>query len=171
MASHAARLGAPNLICANEKDNIMAQAKPGDTVRVHYHGTLQDGTVFSSTYVEKEPFQFTLGKEKVLPKFEQAIIGMHEGETKNITVSPGEAYGEHKREFVFVMDKAQTPAHLTLEIGKRLQVRTNQGTKAIATITAITEDSVILDANDPLAGKTLNFQIELIEVCPPTGGM
>jgi peptidylprolyl isomerase len=146
----------------------MAQAKQGDTVRVHYHGTLVDGTVFSSTYDEKEPFEFTIGKQSVLPKFEQAVIDMKKGETKTIYVSPQEAYGQHKKEFVFVMDRAQAPAGLNLEIGKKLQVRTNQGTTAIATITAITDDRVILDANDPLAGKTLTFKIELIEVLSPS---
>jgi peptidylprolyl isomerase len=142
----------------------MAQAKPGDTVRVHYHGTLEDGIVFSSTYEEKEPFEFTIGKESVLPSFEKAVIGMNEGDTKTISVAPENAYGQHKKEFVFVMDRTKAPPDLTLEIGKRLQVRSNRGTPALATITAITADSVILDANDPLAGKTLKFKIELIEI-------
>ena len=142
----------------------MAQAKPGDTVRVHYHGTLEDGSVFSSTYEEKEPFEFTIGKGSVLPKFEKAVIGMNKGETRSITVAPQDAYGQHKKEFVFAMDRAQAPENLKLELGKRLQIHTNKGTTAIATITAVTEDSVILDANDPLAGRTLKFEIELIEI-------
>jgi len=142
----------------------MAQAKQGDTVRVHYHGTLDDGTVFSSTYAEKEPFEFTIGKDSVLPKFEQAVIGMNDGDTKTISIDPEDGYGQHKKEFVFVMDRANAPVEIKLEIGKRLQVSSNQGKKSIATITAITEDSVVLDANDPLAGKSLTFKIELIEV-------
>jgi len=142
----------------------MAQVKQGDTVKVDYHGTLDDGTVFSSTYEEKEPFEFTIGNGSVIPKFEQAVIGMNTGDIKTITVPPEEAYGQRKEEFVFLMDRAQAPANLKLEIGKRLQVRSNQGKPSIATITAITEDSVILDANDPLAGKTLTFKIELLEV-------
>jgi peptidylprolyl isomerase len=142
----------------------MALVKQGDMVKVHYHGTLEDGTVFSSTYEEKEPFSFTIGKGSVLPGFEQAIIGMNVGDTRSISIPPEEAYGQHRKEFVFVMDKAQAPAGLNLELGKRLQIRTNQGQTTIATITAITEDSVILDANDPLAGKTIKFEIELIEI-------
>jgi peptidylprolyl isomerase len=142
----------------------MAQAKLGDTVRVHYHGTLEDGTVFSSTYEEKEPFEFTLGKESVLPLFEEAVMGLSEGETVSITIGPGDGYGEHKQEFVFAMDRKQTPEHLELEVGKRLQIRSNEGRTAIATITAITDDTVVLDANDPLAGRTLNFQIELLQI-------
>jgi len=142
----------------------MAQAKPGDTVKVHYHGTLEDGTVFSSTYEEEEPFEFTIGKESVLPTFEMAVIGMNEGDTTTISVPPEDAYGQHKKEFVFAMDRKQAPADLNLELGKKLQVRTNQGQTAIATITQITEDSIILDANDPLAGKALTFKIELVKI-------
>ncbi|MGO9554625.1 MAG: FKBP-type peptidyl-prolyl cis-trans isomerase [Syntrophobacteraceae bacterium] len=142
----------------------MAQVKLGDIIRVHYHGTLEDGTVFSSTYQEKEPFEFAVGKGSVLPGFEQAVIGMSVGDTTSISIPPEEAYGQHRKEFVFMMNRSQAPAGLNLEIGKRLQIRKNQGKETIATITAITEDSVILDANDPLAGKTLKFEIELIEI-------
>ncbi len=142
----------------------MAQAKKGDTVRVNYHGTLEDGAVFSSTYEENEPFEFTIGKQSVLRKFEEAVIGMNEGDKVSISIPPEDAYGQHRKEFVLVMDRSQAPPELKLELGKRLQVRTNQGKTAVATITSITEESVILDANDPLAGKTLNFEIELIKI-------
>ena len=142
----------------------MAKAKQGDIIKVHYHGTLEDGTVFSSTCQEKEPFEFTIGKGGVLPGFEQAVIGMSVGDTRSISIPPDEAYGQHRIEFVFMMNRAQAPAGLNLELGKRLQIRTNQGKTTVATITAITEDSVILDANDPLAGKTLKFEIELIQI-------
>ncbi len=142
----------------------MVQAKPGDKVRVHYVGTLEGGAVFSSTYKEDEPFEFTVGERNVLPSFENAVVGMKEGETKTISVPPEHAYGQHKKEFVFSMEKASVPDNLELKLGKRLQVRLSGGTTAIATIQAITDDSVILDANDPLAGKTLVFQIELLKI-------
>lgn len=142
----------------------MAQAKHGDTVRVHYHGTLDDGTVFSSTYEEQEPFEFTIGKESVLPLFEEAVIGLNEGETATVSILPRDGYGEHKQEFVFAMDRKQAPEDLKLEVGKRLQIRSNEGKTAIATIMAITDDTVVLDANDPLAGRTLNFKIELLQI-------
>jgi peptidylprolyl isomerase len=142
----------------------MAQAKQGDTVKVHYHGTLEDGTVFSSTYDEKEPFEFTIGQESVLPKFEMALIGMNEGDTTTISLPPEDAYGQHRREFVFEMDRGQAPPQLKLELGQKLQVRPNQGKTVIETISRVTEQSVFLDANDPLAGKTLTFKIELIQV-------
>ncbi|MDY0040118.1 MAG: peptidylprolyl isomerase, partial [Desulforhabdus sp.] len=142
----------------------MGQAIAGDKVRVHYTGSLEDGTIFSSTYEEDEPFEFTIGERKVLPSFESAVIGMVEGEKKSISVPPENAYGQHKKEFVFCMDKAQAPAHLDLKVGKKLQVRLSGGATAIATVQAITEDSVIIDANDPLAGKTLAFDIELLKI-------
>jgi peptidylprolyl isomerase len=143
---------------------MMAQAKAGDKVRVHYTGTLEDSTIFSSTHEEDEPFEFTIGQENVLQSFSNAVIGMNEGETKAISVPPEDGYGQHRREFVFEMKRAQAPAEIELEVGKRLQVRLRGGATAIATIMDITEDSVILDANDPLAGKTLKFEIELVKI-------
>lgn len=142
----------------------MTKAKPGDKVRVHYTGTLEDGTVFSSTYDENEPFEFTIGEKSVLSSFADAVIGMNEGDTKTISVPPEDGYGQHRKEFVYNMERAQAPANLDLEIGKRLQIRLHTGKTAIVTIRAITEDSVILDGNDPLAGKTLKFEIELVKV-------
>lgn len=142
----------------------MAQARSGDRVRVHYTGTLENGAIFSNTYEEEEPFEFTIGEGSVLPSFGNALVGMNEGDTKTISVPPEDAYGQHRREFVYNMERAQVPANLELELGKKLQVRLSGGKTQIVTITAITEDSVILDANDPLAGKTLTFEIELLEI-------
>ncbi|UCG20130.1 MAG: peptidylprolyl isomerase [Deltaproteobacteria bacterium] len=142
----------------------MAQAKSGDRVIVHYSGSLEDGTIFSSTYEEDEPFEFTLGEENVLASFQNAVIGMNEGETKTISVPPEDGYGEHKTEFVLKMEKDQAPPELELDVGKKLQVRLNDGTTRVVNVVAITEDSVILDANDPLAGKTLKFEIELVQI-------
>lgn len=142
----------------------MAQAKSGDKVIVHYSGSLEDGTIFSSTYEEDEPFEFTIGEESVLPSFQNAVIGMNKGETKTISVPPEDGYGEHKKEFVLKMERDQAPPDLELEVGKRLQIRLNDGTTRVVTVMAITEDSVILDANDPLAGKTLQFEIELVQI-------
>ncbi|MCU0586711.1 MAG: peptidylprolyl isomerase [Syntrophobacteraceae bacterium] len=147
-----------------EREESMAQARLGDTVAVHYHGTLEDGTVFSSTFEEKEPFEFTIGQQRVLPLFEEAVMGLREGETVDITIAPRDGYGEHRQEFVFAMDRKQAPEHLKLELGRRLQIRSNEGKMVVATITALTDDTVVLDANDPLAGKTLNFRIELLQI-------
>jgi len=147
-----------------KQEATMTKAKPGDKVRVHYTGTLEDGTVFSSTYEENEPFEFTIGEKGVLTSFADAVIGMNEGDTKTISVPPEDGYGQHREEFVYNMERAQAPANLELEIGKKLQIRLHTGKTAIVTIRAITEDSVILDGNDPLAGKTLKFEIELVKV-------
>ena len=142
----------------------MAQAKPGDKVRVHYIGTLEDGSVFSSTYEEDEPFEFTIGEQNLLKSFDNAVMGMNVGETKTISVPPEDGYGEYKKEFVFKTERAQFPADLKLDLGKRLQIRLADGKTVIATVQAITDDSILLDANDPLAGKTLTFKIELLEI-------
>jgi peptidylprolyl isomerase len=142
----------------------MAQARSGDSVIVHYRGTLEGGTVFSSTYEEDEPFEFTIGEGSALPSFENAVIGMSEGDKKSISILPEDAYGQHRRELVFTANRTEMPADMELEVGKRLRVRSRDGTMLLVTIAHITEDSVILDANDPLAGQTLKFEIELVKI-------
>jgi FKBP-type peptidyl-prolyl cis-trans isomerase 2 len=141
----------------------MTKAKTGDRVKVHFEGYLVDGTVFGSTTDEK-PFEFTIGDKNMLPGFENAVVGMQKGDTKTITLPPEEAYGPHKKELVHVMDKSSFPQEINLEIGKRLQVRTQDGRSAIVTIKDFTEDNIVIDENDPLAGKTLTFKIELVEI-------
>jgi peptidylprolyl isomerase len=142
---------------------IMTKAKTGDRVKVHFEGYLEDGTVFGST-IGEEPFEFTIGEKNLLPGFESAIIGMRKGDTKTITLAPEDAYGLHKKELVSVMQRSGFPKEINLEIGKRLRVRTQDGKYTMVTIKDFTEDSIVLDENDPLAGKTLTFKIELIEI-------
>ena len=157
----------PSITLANylpRKDEAMAQVKPGDKVRVHYIGSLEDGTIFSSTYEENEPFEFTVGGENVLAGFGNAVVGMKEGDTKSISMPPEDAYGPHKKEFVYEVKKAEMPPNMKLELGKRLQVRLRSGEMVVVTIISVSDQNVILDANDPLAGKTLNFEIELLEI-------
>jgi FKBP-type peptidyl-prolyl cis-trans isomerase 2 len=141
----------------------MTKAKEGDKVKVHFEGFLEDGTVFGST-MDEEPFEFTIGEKNMLPGFENAVIGMQKGETKTITLSPEEAYGSHKKELLHVMDRSSFPQEINLEIGKRLQVRTQDGKYGIVTIKDITDDSIVIDENEPLAGKTLTFKIKLVEI-------
>ena len=141
----------------------MAKAKTGDKVKVHFKGFLEDGTVFGST-MDEEPFEFTIGEKNMLPGFENAIVGMQKGDTKTITLSPEEAYGPHIKELVHVMDRSSFPPEINLEIGKRLQVRTQDGKQAIVTIKELTEDSIVIDGNEPLAGQTLTFKIDLVEI-------
>ncbi len=141
----------------------MTQAKIGDKVKVHFTGYLEDGTVFGST-TDEEPFEFIIGEKNMLPGFENSVVGMQKGNTKTITLAPEEAYGPHKKELVRVMEKSGFPQKINLEIGKRLRVRTQDGKYTMVTIKDFTEDSIVLDENDPLAGKTLTFKIELIEI-------
>jgi len=141
----------------------MTKAKTGDMVRVHFEGYLEDGTVFGSS-MDDEPFEFTIGEKNMLPGFENAVIDMQKGETKTITLSPEEAYGPHKKELVSVMEKSGFPKEINLEVGKRLRVRTQDGKYTVVTIKDVTEDSIVLDENDPLAGKTLTFKIELVDI-------
>ena len=141
----------------------MTKAKTGDKVKVHFEGYLEDGTVFGSS-MDDEPFEFTIGEKNMLPGFENAVIDMQKGETKTITLSPEEAYGPHKKELVSVMEKSGFPKEINLEVGKRLRVRTQDGKYTVVTIKDFTEDSIVLDENDPLAGKTLTFKIELVDI-------
>ena len=141
----------------------MTTAKIGDTVKVHFTGTLEDGSIFGSTR-DEEPFEFTIGEKNMLPGFETAVIGMQQGDTKTITLPPEEAYGPHKNELVHVMERSGFPPEINLEAGKKLRVRTQDGKYAYVTIIEFTENKIVLDENDPLAGKTLTFKIELIDI-------
>ena len=141
----------------------MTKAKTGDRVKVRFEGYLVDGTVFGST-TDEEPFEFTIGDKNMMPGFEHAVIGMQKGDTKTITLPPEDAYGPHKKELVSVMKKSGFPQEINLEVGKRLRVRTQDGKYKMVTIKEFTEDSIVLDENDPLAGQTLTFKIELIEI-------
>jgi peptidylprolyl isomerase len=141
----------------------MTEAKVGDKVRVHFTGFLEDGTVFGST-MNDEPFEFKIGEKNMLPGFENAVIGMQKGETKAISLPPEEAYGDHKKELVHMMERSGFPKEINLEIGKRLSVRIQDGRQAVVTIKNFTEDKIVIDENEPLAGKTLTFKIELVEI-------
>ncbi len=141
----------------------MAKAKNGAKVKVHFTGSLEDGSIFGST-ADEEPFEFTIGEKNMLPGFESAVIGMQEGDTKSITLPPEEAYGPHKKELVHVMDRTSFPEEINLGIGKTLRIRTQDGKYAVVTIKDFTEDNIVIDGNDPLAGETLTFNIELIDI-------
>ena len=137
------------------------QAKAGDIVRVHYTLKLQDGTIFD-TSENREPMEITLGENQVIPGFEEAIFGMKPGESKTITIPADQAYGQRDENLVFEIGKDELPPDIMPEAGMMLQ--TGQG---IITIIEVTETMVKLDANNPLAGKDLTFNIELVEIGKP----
>lgn len=136
--------------------------KNGDTLRVHYTGTLSDGTVFDSSR-EREPLEFTMGKGMLIPGFEAAVMGHEAGETVTVTIPPSQAYGESDSELVFTVDRAQVPDHIPLTVGVPLQLSNEQGQMDV-TITEVTDEEITLDANHPLAGKELTFEIEIVSV-------
>jgi FKBP-type peptidyl-prolyl cis-trans isomerase 2 len=143
----------------------MTQAKQGDTVKVHYTGTLSDGTTFDSSE-SQEPLRFTLGAGEVIPGFDQAVIGMSPGESKTATVSADEAYGPYDEDMVLEVDRGQFPSGIEPQVGQRLQVRQDGGEPFSVVVTGVSQESVTLDANHPLAGQDLTFQIELVEIAP-----
>lgn len=141
----------------------MAPAKHGDTVKVHYTGKLADGTVFDSS-ANQEPLEFTIGQGQVIPGFEQAVVGMDSGERRITKVAADKAYGPYFEDMVLVVDRKQLPQEVTLEVGGHLEMRHEDGTTFIVTVKEVTESTVTLDANHPLAGKDLRFDIRLLEI-------
>ena len=142
----------------------MSQAKDGDTVKVHYTGKLEDGSVFDSSK-DRDPLEFKLGSQSVIVGFENGILGMEVGETKSITISPEDGYGPTRKELVSTVEKRLfDEQNLTPEVGKTLQIPQQDGRQYNVRITAVEDDSVTLDGNHPLAGKTLTFDVELVEV-------
>ena len=138
-------------------------AKEGDTVRVHYTGTLGDGSVFD-TSAEREPLQFTIGAGAVIPGFEQGVLGMKLGESKTITIPADQAYGPYREELVWVVERDQLPAGMEPAVGQRLQTAQANGQIVVVTVINVSESTVTVDANHALAGKDLTFEIQLVEI-------
>lgn len=141
----------------------MTQAKLNDKVSVHYTGTLDDGTVFDSS-VERDPLEFTLGEGQVIPGFEDAVVGMETGQSKTVRIPADEAYGLRRDEMLIEVERGQFPPHIEPEVGQQLQVRQANGQPMVVSVAEVSEDNVTLDANHPLAGQALTFEIELLTV-------
>jgi FKBP-type peptidyl-prolyl cis-trans isomerase 2 len=141
----------------------LSKAKDGDTVKVHYTGTLENGEVFD-TSKEKEPLEFQLGQGQLIPGFEKAVIGMSEGDSTTVDIPSDEAYGEVREDLIINVPKNQLPDDVEPQVGMQLQVNQQNGQPIPVRITEIKEEELILDANHPLAGKDLTFEIELLEV-------
>lgn len=141
----------------------MSDAKTGDTVRIHYTGTLSDGSTFDSSN-GRDPLEFTVGSGQIIPGLDRAIDGMSVGEKKTVEVPAAEAYGDRNPEGVQSVPRAQVPDHIPLDPGTQLQVQTGDGRTMPVTVAEVTDEAVVLDANHPLAGKDLTFEVELVEI-------
>jgi len=141
----------------------MHTAHNGNTVRVHYTGRLTDGTVFDDS-LSREPIEFVIGNNQLIPGFDAAVRGMAPGEWKTVTIPAHDAYGPHRPEMVGVISRKELPPDLKPAIGQQLQVSQDDEHVFVVSITAFNDDTVTLDANHPLAGKDLVFEINLIEI-------
>jgi peptidylprolyl isomerase len=141
----------------------MTQAKNGNTVKIHYTGRLTDGTVFDSSS-GRDPLQFSIGSGQVIPGFEEAVTGMAVGEKKTTMIPCAKAYGERNPSMTMVVDKKHVPADIEPEVGQKLQVGSPSGEVLAVTVVDVGDDNITLDANPPLAGEDLTFDIELVEI-------
>lgn len=135
----------------------------GDKVRVHYHGKLRSGETFDSSE-GREPLEFTVGSGQVIPGFDQGVMGMQQGEKKTVEIPADQAYGQKAEEMMLEFPKSQFPEGMNPEVGMQLGLSDNQGQSHTVRVAEIREESVILDANHPLAGEDLIFDIELVDV-------
>jgi FKBP-type peptidyl-prolyl cis-trans isomerase 2 len=138
-------------------------AQNGDTVKVHWTGKLESGEVFATSR-EGLPPEITLGKEQIISGFEKGIMGMEPGDTKTFKVSPEEAFGPRREALIINVKKSDFPEKLEPSVGERLQVNQPDGGIVEVRVAEVREDEVSLDANHPLAGKTLEFDVELVEI-------
>lgn len=138
--------------------------KNGDTVKVHYTGKTKDGEVFDSSR-ERDPLEFTLGRGQLIPGFEEAILGREPGDKVSICIEPEKGYGQADPELIFTVAKSQVPDTIPLKVGTPLQLSSEQG-KMDVVITEVGPEEITLDANHPLAGKDMEFDIEILTVKP-----
>src|SRR5690606_18889377 len=138
-------------------------AAEGDTVRVHYTGMLPDGTILETSH-GGEPLEFTLGRGEVIPGLEHAVTGMAPGERKSVWITPDQAYGPHQDDLLLMVDRSRFPDHIQPAPGQRLRMRREGVPPVMVTVVEVDDDEVILDANHPLAGRDLTFDVQLLEV-------
>ena len=141
----------------------MTTAKPGDRVKINYTGTLDNGDIFDSSQ-NRSPLQFVIGGSQVFKDIEDSVIGMKVGESKKIHIKATDAFGKRKKELLLSMQREKLPEALELKIGLNLKLKQPDGSVIPVKVKEITDKKVTLDANHPLAGKDLNFEIELLQV-------
>jgi peptidylprolyl isomerase len=132
-------------------------------VQVHYKGTLDDGSQFDAS-AGRDPLSFTVGAGQVIQGFDDAVTGMEVGEKKTVRIPPQEAYGEHRDDLIVQLDRAQVPEHIDLELGMGLQLQQPNGQPIAVTVKSIEDGHITLDANHPLAGEALTFELELVAI-------
>lgn len=149
----------------------MAQAQAGNRVKVHYTGRLDDGTVFDSSECSDEacgcdhgPLEFTVGGGEVIPGFDQGVTGLAVGESKTIHIPAEQAYGERNEDMVVVVPRSDLPPDMKPEVGQQLEVTQEDGQVFQVRVIDVTDDTITIDANHPLAGQALNFDIRLVEI-------
>jgi len=141
----------------------MGHPQSGDTVKVHYTGRLEDGQVFD-TSKKREPLELTVGQQQVIPGFERAVMQMEPGEAKTVKVPADEAYGPRRPELVVAVDRGEIPEHIQPTVGQKLQIQRQDGAVTVVSVADVSDEKVTLDANHPLAGEDLTFELELVEV-------
>jgi peptidylprolyl isomerase len=147
--------------CSKEGGSVLA--KKGDTVKVDYTGTLADGSVFD-TSKGRQPLQFTIGDGNMIAGFDAAVVGMKVGQTRKVTIPAAQAYGPHRDDYVFEVPRSQMPPTMTPAVGDQLQMTSANGSATNVTVTKVSATSVTVDANPPMAGKDLTFEITLVEI-------
>jgi len=142
----------------------MPQAKQGDTVKVNYTGKLEDGQVFDTTENRDDTLEFTIGEGQVIPGFEEAVLGMTPGESKTTKIAADKGYGPYQDGLVLEVARDKIPPDLNPEVGQHLQIRQDENETMLVKVVDVTENNIKLDANHPLAGEDLTFDIQLVAI-------
>lgn len=143
----------------------MQSVKSGDKIKVHYHGRLNNGETFDSSQ-GREPLEFTVGSGQVIKGFDNGVLGMQVGDKKTVNIPVQDAYGDKSDDMIIEFDRSQFPPDMKPEIGMQLMMNNGQGQSFPVVVKEVREDSVVLDANHPLAGEDLSFDLELVEITP-----
>ena len=141
----------------------MSQASNGDTVPIHYSGKLNDGTVFDSSD-GRDPLEFTIGENMIIPKLEAAVVGMAIGDNATVAIDAVDAYGPRHDDAVQTVERSMIPDTVELTVGKQIQANTQDGQAMVLTVVEANDETVTLDANHPLAGEDLTFDVALVEI-------
>jgi len=141
----------------------MTKIKSGDKVKLHYNAKIKDGTLYQSTE-NRKPEQFDLGEGQIIEGIRKNLIGMEVGEKKSFTVTPDEGFGAHDENLIVEVDRKQFPEDMTPFVGQQLRMERDGGEEVTVIVTGMTTDIVTIDANHPLAGKTLEFDVEIVEI-------